>query len=206
MRIRKIFPNIQSAHIVRNCTSERCSHSIHGHSTTVEIVFSSTKLDNAQMVMDFGLMKGPIKQLIDSMDHCYLLCDKDAPEFQEFIKKSCDRYITMPFNPSAEMLSVWIFAMVDEIIRRTNFKNGEDPALKVEEVIYHETASGSAECSRVDLYNLFNEKYDLADIKFSEGVIKDWGQDLKYIYNEIQTSYSSHAVINNPTVAQQIKL
>ena len=206
MRIRKIFPNIQSAHIVRNCTSERCSHSIHGHSTTVEIVFSATKLDNAQMVMDFGLMKGPIKQLIDSMDHCYLLCTKDNPEFCKFISEECDRYITMPFNPSAEMLSVWLFAMIDEIMRRTTFNNGESSTLKLEETIYHETASGSAECSREDVYNLFNEKYDLSDIKFSEGVMKDWGQDLKNIYNDIQTAHTINATVSNPVIPQQIKL
>ena len=76
MVIRKEF-RVESAHIVRNCTSERCSHSIHGHSAVIELFFESDQLDNAQMVMDFGLMKASIKQFIDSMDHCYLLCDKD---------------------------------------------------------------------------------------------------------------------------------
>ena len=57
MKIRKEF-RVESAHIVRNCTSHRCSHSIHGHSAVVEVFLESTLLDNAGMVYDFGLMKG----------------------------------------------------------------------------------------------------------------------------------------------------
>ena len=38
MRIRKEF-RVESAHIVRNCTSHRCSHSIHGHSAVIELIF-----------------------------------------------------------------------------------------------------------------------------------------------------------------------
>lgn len=204
MRVRKIFPNIQSAHIVRNCTSERCSHSVHGHSTTVELVFESKDLDNAQMVMDFGLMKGAIKEFIDSMDHCYLLCDKDKAEFCEFIKSECARYIEMPFNPSAEMLSVWIFATVDYIINKTQFNNGEN-APRLVEVIYHETASGSAECSRKDYEHLWCNKYRLNDIEFSEGVTRDWGYNLQntLIRNGVTTPTGE---IINPDVKQQIGL
>ncbi|HCN16273.1 MAG TPA: 6-carboxytetrahydropterin synthase QueD, partial [Moraxellaceae bacterium] len=31
MRIRKLF-KFENAHIVRNCSSDRCKYSIHGHS------------------------------------------------------------------------------------------------------------------------------------------------------------------------------
>ena len=65
MIITKLF-NVESAHIVRNCTSHRCSHSIHGHSAKIELSLESNQLDNAGMVYDFGLMKGTIKELIDS--------------------------------------------------------------------------------------------------------------------------------------------
>lgn len=203
MRVRKIFPNIQSAHIVRNCTSERCSHSIHGHSTTVELVFESKDLDNAQMVMDFGLMKGAIKDFIDSMDHCYLLCNKDKEDFKTFIKGSCDRYIEMPFNPSAEMLSVWIFATVDRIISRTKFANGEHKP-KLVEVVYHETASGSAECSREDFEHLW--KYNYMEVEYSDGVVKDWKEDTKSVIDRKGGYKSELSIIVNPEVKQQIKL
>ena len=100
MRIYKTY-EVESAHIVRNCTSERCSHSIHGHSAKIEVCLESKGLDNAQMVYDFGLMKNSIKELIDSMDHSYLLCNKDNPEFQKFVHKYSDRVITFNFNTTA---------------------------------------------------------------------------------------------------------
>lgn len=203
MRVRKIFPNIQSAHIVRNCTSERCSHSIHGHSTTVELIFAADRLDNAQMVMDFGLMKGAIKEFIDSMDHCYLLCGEDKKEFGEFIKESCDRYIELPFNPSAEMLSVWIFKTVDDIVNHTVFNNGENRPELVE-VIYHETASGSAECSRDDAEYLW--VYDFGEVEYSDGVTKDWSENTKKIIERSGYDRPEDVNIVNPEVKQQINL
>lgn len=195
MVIRKEF-RVESAHIVRNCTSERCSHSIHGHSAVIELFFESDQLDNAQMVMDFGLMKTSIKQFIDSMDHCYLLCDKDRPEFKEFITKECDRYIVMPFNPSAEMLSLYIFKNVSNILELTNLANGEQN-VKLKAVRYHETVTGYAECNEDDLKNIWKPEYD--NVRYSEGVRRDWSDEL------IQ-AMQFDVRIQNPVIPQQIKL
>lgn len=68
MLIRKLF-KFENAHIVRNCTSDRCKRSIHGHSYKVELLLKASKLDHGQMVYDFGLLKGVIKDLYDSFDH-----------------------------------------------------------------------------------------------------------------------------------------
>lgn len=195
MVIRKEF-RVESAHIVRNCTSERCSHSIHGHSAVIELFFESDQLDNAQMVMDFGLMKTSIKQFIDSMDHCYLLCDKDRPEFKEFITKECDRYIVMPFNPSAEMLSLYIFKNVSNILELTNLANGEQN-VKLKAVRYHETVTGSAECNEDDLKNIWKPEYD--NVRYSEGVRRDWS-------DELTQAMQFDVRIQNPVIPQQIKL
>lgn len=175
MIIRKEF-RVESAHIVRNCTSERCSHSIHGHSAVIEVFFESRTLDNAQMVMDFGLMKGSIKQFVDSMDHCYLLCSHESREYKEFIKANCDRYIEIPFNPSAEMLSTFILAGINYIIDHTSFANGETD-VKCVSVRYHETATGYAQADIQDVQNFFSTlSWD--DVEFSEGVRKDWSKEL----------------------------
>ena len=195
MVIRKEF-RVESAHIVRNCTSERCSHSIHGHSAVIELFFESDQLDNAQMVMDFGLMKTSIKQFIDSMDHCYLLCDKDKPEFKEFITKECDRYIVMPFNPSAEMLSLYIFKNVSNILELTNLANGEQN-VKLKAVRYHETVTGSAECNEDDLKNIWKPEYN--NVRYSEGVRRDWS-------DELTQAMLFDVRIQNPVIPQQIKL
>lgn len=196
MIIRKKF-NVESAHIVRNCTSERCSHSIHGHSAVIEVFLEANVLDNAQMVYDFGLMKGTIKQFIDSMDHCYLLCNRDDIEFRNFIKASCDRYIELPFNPSAEMLSLFIYQGVRKILDYTETNNGEG-IIRVKAVRYHETETGYAECDHTDFAN-FDCNYSLSDVVFSDGVVKDWSEDLRKIIFDYQA-------VSNPVIKQQIEL
>ena len=196
MKIRKEF-RVESAHIVRNCTSHRCSHSIHGHSAVVEVFLESTMLDNAGMVYDFGLMKGTVKQFIDSMDHCYILCDKDDPTFRDFIKNTCDRWIELPFNPSAECLSMFVMFGVNQILNNTRTSNGESLDLRVTGVRYHETTTGWAECSRKDIDILWQEDW-ATDITFSPGVIKDWSEDLITVMD--------NQMIKNPEVPQQINL
>lgn len=196
MIIRKKF-NVESAHIVRNCTSERCSHSIHGHSAVIEVFLESNFLDNAQMVYDFGLMKSTIKQFVDSMDHCYLLCSQDSEEFKSFIKSTCDRWIELPFNPSAEMLSMFVFSGVQKILNNTYKNNGED-YIQTYAVRYSETVTGYAECNAMDVVR-YNDIIDFDNIVYSEGVTKDWGDDLfKIIFN--------NDTVSNPKITQQINL
>lgn len=196
MKIRKEF-NVESAHIVRNCTSHRCSHSIHGHSAVIEVFLESTYLDNAGMVYDFGLMKGTVKSFIDSMDHCYILCDKDDPEFRDFIKKSCDRWIELPFNPSAECLSMFVMWGVTWILSNTRTMNGESNNLRCTGVRYHETTTGWAECNNDDMAILWDFEWG-DQIKFSDGVLRDWPNDLIEVMNG--------KLIDNPIVKQQINL
>lgn len=196
MIIRKKF-NVESAHIVRNCTSERCSHSIHGHSAVIEVFLESNFLDNAQMVYDFGLMKSTIKQFVDSMDHCYLLCSRDSEEFKSFIKSTCDRWIELPFNPSAEMLSMYVFSGVQKILNNTYKNNGED-YIQTHAVRYSETVTGYAECNAMDVVR-YNDIINFDNIVYSEGVTKDWGDDLfKIIFN--------NDTVSNPKITQQINL
>lgn len=196
MIITKIF-NVESAHIVRNCTSHRCSHSIHGHSAKIELSFYSHQLDNAGMVYDFGLMKGTIKELIDSMDHCYILCQYDSPEFIEFIQANCDRWIMLPFNPSAEMLSVFVHRFSQMIMDNTITQNGEG-CIGVKSVKYHETATGSATSSEADVITFWNPLWE-TQIRFSDGVVKDWSKDLKSIIIKNEK-------VTNPKIKQQIKI
>ena len=75
MLIRKLF-KFENAHIVRNCTSDRCKRSIHGHSYKVELLLKASKLDHGQMVYDFGLLKGVIKDFFDSFDHAICFWQK----------------------------------------------------------------------------------------------------------------------------------
>ena len=193
MIIRKKY-NVESAHIVRNCTSQRCSHSIHGHSAVIEVFLESRSLDNAQMVYDFGLMKGTIKQFIDGMDHCYLLCERDNKEFRDFIKVNCDRWIELPCNPSAEMLSVFLFNYIEQILSLTKMNNGEHD-VHVKSVRYHETETGYAECDKTDAENLWNPSWE---VEFSTGVVRDFDEELRRVL--------VGQFVENPSIQQQINL
>lgn len=194
MLIRKKF-SVESAHIVRNCTSHRCSHSVHGHSAEIEVLFEGTIPDNAGMLVDFGIMKGSVKSFIDSMDHCYLLWSKDNEEFKSFIKANCDRWIELPFNPSAENLAVWIHSQVQHIIDSTAFRNGEGK-VSVNGVRYHETKSGWAQSSKEDIGKWIPEELLDAAV-YSVGVQRDWDDDLNQIF--------SGGVAINPLIPQQVK-
>lgn len=197
MIIRKEF-RVESSHIVRNCSSHRCSHSVHGHSAVIEVMLEGNKLDNAGMLYDFGLMKTTIKQFIDSSDHCHLIWTKDSQEYQDFFIKMNDRWIALPFNPSAENLSMYYMRGIQKIIKHTIMKNGEDPGLKVKGVRYHETTTGWAECSQEDINNIWNPEWDNC-IHYSDGVTRDWSTDLMNIIYDGLT-------VENPTIELQVKL
>ena len=182
MIIRKLF-KFENAHIVRNCTSRRCSKSIHGHSYKVEVKLESNFLDNGQMVYDFGLMKLYIKDLIDSFDHSITLWNKDNPEYIEFAKKFSERWIELPVNPSAEQFSRVFFLMIDRVLDLIEFKNGEKE-VKLHSIIVHETDTGYAECFREDAYNFEGMgKIRLEDIKFSDRIKEEWRD--KEMWNKI---------------------
>lgn len=196
MIIRKRF-RVESGHTVRNASSYRCSHSYHGHSAVIDVFFEGRQLDNAQMLMDFGLMKGSIKDFIDSMDHTMILCDKDDPKYTEFFKEVNDRYIILPFNPTAEMLSIFIMHYINRILDNTRFNNGEG-RVRCVNVEYNETVTGMARCDEMDENINWRDEWE-EEIVFSEGVKKDWSHSLK---DFIETG----KYIINPVIKQQINL
>lgn len=175
MKIRKKF-SFEGAHIVRNCSSIRCKKSIHGHSYVVEVFFTSKGLDNGQMVMDFGLMKGNIKDLIDSFDHAYSMWVKESNEFQGFMTDNSDRWVKMPVSPSAEAYSLMFLFIIDKMVEATEFNNGEKE-VSVSSVRVHETTTGYAESFQEDL-----EWFDfgLNDIEFSDGIKAEWKDPTMY--------------------------
>ena len=183
MIIRKQF-TFEGAHIVRNCSSDRCKRSLHGHSYIVEVFFTSDKLDNGMMVYDFGLTKGTIKDIIDSFDHAYSMWNKEKTDFKKFIKKESARWIEMPVSPSAEMYSLMFFFIIDKILQNTQFNNGEGN-VQLSSVRVHETATGYAESFREDLKFW---DYQLGDIIFSNQIKEEWKDPKMYdkLINNIQ--------------------
>lgn len=169
MIIRKKF-KFEGAHIVRDCSSDRCKKSVHGHSYIVEVFFTSQGLDNGGMVMDFGLTKKSISDFIDSFDHCYSLWSREGEEFKNFIKSQSERWIEMPVTPSAEMYSLMFFFVIDQIVKNTEFNNGEQD-VELHSVRVHETETGYAESFREDLKFWH---WNLDDILISQPIKDEW--------------------------------
>ena len=201
MIIRKKF-KFEGAHIVRDCSSDRCKKSLHGHSYVVEVFLTSTKLDFGQMIYDFGLTKGTIKDIIDSFDHAYAMWTKESDDFKKFIKTNSDRYIEMPVSPSAECFSLTLLYLIDKILQATEFKNGEGE-VRVKSVRVHETETGYAEAFLEDLEWF---KFSLTDIVFSEAIKAEW-KDAK-MYDKLiayHSSTSSEKPFVNPEVERKFK-
>ncbi|WP_317199358.1 6-carboxytetrahydropterin synthase [uncultured Psychrobacter sp.] len=178
MRIRKLF-KFENAHIVRNCSSERCKHSIHGHSYQIELILEAQRLDQGQMVYDFGLLKSSIKDIIDSFDHAICFWNQDDPEYIEACKKFSARWISLPVSPSAEQFSRVIFFWAQSILAQTQMQNGEAD-VSVYSVIAHETATGYAQCFADDVANAQMGELRLEDFEFSEQVQSEWHDSKLY--------------------------
>jgi len=178
MLIRKKFA-FENAHIVRNCSSDRCRRSIHGHSYKVEILLEAHAFDNGQMVYDFGLMKGTIRDIVDAFDHAIAFWDKDDPVYINYCKQFSARWIAIPVSPSAEQFSRLFFVMIDAILKNTVMQNGE-PDIELHSIIVHETDSGYAQCFRGDAYNPRMGLIPLDSIVFSEQVQQEWKNPAMY--------------------------
>jgi len=172
MIIRKLF-KFENAHIVRGCSTQKCSLNIHGHSYKIEVLLESNYLDNGQMVYDFGLTKRYIKELIESFDHAITLWSKDDISYITDMKKHSKRWIELPVSPSAEQFSRVIFLMVERVLNCTNMVNGERN-VTLQSVIVHETETGYAQGFKKDAYSELMGKVNLEDIIFSENIKKEW--------------------------------
>ena len=198
MLIRKLF-KFENAHIVRNCSSDRCKRSIHGHSYKVEVLLQANRLDHGQMVYDFGLMKGIIKDLIDSFDHAITFWDKDDADYVGACKNFSARWIALPVSPSAEQFSRVFFFLVDAVLKHTNMQNGEGD-VTLHSVIVHETDTGYAQCFREDIENVQMGELSLAEIVFSEQVKNEWA--MPDMYDRLKKG----DLFDNPTVDLQVKV
>ncbi|SNQ28589.1 6-pyruvoyl trahydropterin synthase family protein [Acinetobacter apis] len=198
MLIRKLF-KFENAHIVRNCTSDRCKRSIHGHSYKLELLLKANKLDHGQMVYDFGLLKGVIKDLFDSFDHAICFWNKDDPQYIQACQQFSARWVSLPVSPSAEQFSRIFFFLAQQVLKATQTQNGEGD-VEVYSVIVHETDTGYAQSFAEDIDNVQMGRLNLEDILFSEQIQSEWTDPETY-----QKLKQGHT-FNNPTVELQVQL
>ena len=198
MLIRKLF-KFENAHIVRNCTSDRCKRSIHGHSYKVELFLKASKLDHGQMVYDFGLLKGVIKDIFDSFDHAICFWQHDDAEYIDACKKFSARWVALPVSPSAEQFSRIFFYLAQQVLAATITENGEGD-VEVYSVIVHETDTGYAQSFIEDIDNLQMGELSLEQIIFSEQVQAEWTDSA--MYEKLKQGIK----FQNPTVDLQVKI
>jgi len=191
MIIRKLF-KFENAHIVRDCSTRRCSENIHGHSYKVEVLLESNYLDNGQMVYDFGLTKLYIKELIDSFDHGITLWNKDDAFYLEAMKKHSSRWVELPVSPSAEQFSRVIYLIVERILECTQMQNGERD-VKLNSIIVHETETGYAQGFGKDAHSELMGKIDLEHIVFSSQIRSEWSD------SELWAKLLAREPIHTPT-------
>jgi 6-pyruvoyltetrahydropterin/6-carboxytetrahydropterin synthase len=190
MLIRKLF-KFENAHIVRDCSTQRCSQNIHGHSYKVEVLLESNYLDNGQMVYDFGLMKHTIKELIDAFDHSITLWDKDDKEYITAMKSHSKRWVLLPVSPSAEQFSRVIYLMVERIIKCTLMQNGEKE-VNLHSIIIHETETGYAQGFYEDAHSKLMGEIVLEDIVFSEQIQEEWSN------SQLWEQLLGNEILSNP--------
>ncbi len=172
MLIRKLF-KFENAHIVRGCSTRRCSHSIHGHSYKIELLLEAQALDHGQMVYDFGLLKHGPRTLIDAFDHAVAIWSGDNPDYIAACQRFSERWILIPVSPSAEQFSRLFFVLIDRLLELTEMKNGEAD-VRLHSVIVHETETGYAQCFREDAVNPKMGLILPSDIIFSPVIRQDW--------------------------------
>ena len=169
IEIRKEF-NFNNAHIVRNCSSDRCKYTAHAHTYHVEVFLKSNKLDNGGMAVDFGLLKGTMKNIIKCFDGAYTLWDKERQNYKNFVYKNFNKIVEVPFSPSAEEYSVFLYKVLKFLIEKcTKFNNGEG-MVEVTKVIVHETSTG---------YSIADEKSNY----ISKYTLNDYFENIKFNFD-----------------------
>lgn len=146
MIIRKLF-KAESAHRVLGAYTKKC-RGIHGHSYKFEVFLESDSLDETHMVMDFKLLKEKLMQFMDAFDHSLIVYDQDA-FLVEIAGKLNERYMIVPYNPTAEQFAVHIYDYAKNL------------GLAITKVIVHETETGCA------IYEGGELSIDLDKVRFS---------------------------------------
>jgi 6-pyruvoyltetrahydropterin/6-carboxytetrahydropterin synthase len=100
----KIITQFSAAHRLENFYG-KCE-ALHGHNWKVEVFLVGDRLDEAGLLMDFGLLKAQSRQLLEEFDHKYL---NELPAFQAQ-------------NPSSENLARFLFERLGAALNRDGLK------------------------------------------------------------------------------------
>lgn len=111
--------HFSSAHQLRGYMG-KCEN-IHGHNWRVKLRVMGSRLDSIGLLVDFGVLKKILKEVLSRLDHVNL---NDTPPFDSI-------------NPSSENISGYIYTEVQSAISR------EYPDIKVSSVTVWESQTSS---------------------------------------------------------------
>ncbi len=100
-----VTDTISASHHLRGYQG-KCEN-IHGHNYKVEVTVRATTLDDTGLAIDFGILKGILRQVVEKFDH------KDLNSCEEFLE----------INPSSENIARIIFSLIQEKISALRHDN-----------------------------------------------------------------------------------
>jgi len=96
----EVSSSFSAAHFLLNYKG-KCE-SLHGHNWKVNVIVSGKTLDSSGMIMDFGILKSLLYDILETLDHRHL------NEIEYFTNRS----------PSSEEISRYIFINIQESISK----------------------------------------------------------------------------------------
>jgi len=96
----KILTQFSAAHRLENFNG-KCE-ALHGHNWKVEVFLQGRELDDAGLLMDFGVIKARVNEVLEEIDHKYL---NELPAFKDQ-------------NPSSENLASYLFERLAGVLNR----------------------------------------------------------------------------------------
>ncbi len=117
---------------------------LHGHSYVLEVILGSDTLSEQDMVIDFYHVKSALKDLIDTMDHSFII-DVNDPMYEE-LKNTAEKYgalkiFPVDFCPTAEALAKFFYEFLESKLKEAGLLGD----VKVVKVVLWETATSKAE-------------------------------------------------------------
>lgn len=94
----KIVTQFAAAHRLENFYG-KCE-ALHGHNWKVEVFVGGSQLDNAGLLLDFGVVKAKTREVLEEIDHKYL------NELEAFRDR----------NPSSENLARYLFERLGAVL------------------------------------------------------------------------------------------
>lgn len=94
----KILSHFAAAHQLQ-MVGEKCEN-LHGHNWKVEVTVCGAELNSAGVLIDFGILKDCLREVIATLDHKFL---NDLPAFRDTA-------------PSSECIAVYIAGALQELV------------------------------------------------------------------------------------------